>query len=135
MKCVMIIDGELPTGIIANTAAILGITLGKHIPALVGDDIPDGSGMIHRGIITIPVPVLKAPGALIKALRERLSGTEYRSLITADFSDVAQSCNVYSDYRKKAAATQECDFTYLGLALYGEKKLVNSLTGSLPLLR
>lgn len=135
MKCVMIIDGELPEGIIANTAAILGITIGKHIPDQVGDDIPDGSGTVHRGIITIPVPVLKAPAEVIKTLRKRLSETAFSSLITADFSDVAQCCNVYSDYRKKAAATQECDFTYLGLALYGDKKLVNSLTGSLPLLR
>ena len=28
-KCVMIIDENLPLGLIANTAAILGITLGK----------------------------------------------------------------------------------------------------------
>lgn len=28
-KCVMIIDENLPLGIIANTAAIMGITLGR----------------------------------------------------------------------------------------------------------
>ena len=31
-KCVMVIDENLPTGIIANTAAILGITRGKKRP-------------------------------------------------------------------------------------------------------
>ena len=31
-KCVMVIDEELPTGIIANTAGIMGITLGKKTP-------------------------------------------------------------------------------------------------------
>ena len=31
-KCVMVIDESLPRGLIANTAAILGITLGKNIP-------------------------------------------------------------------------------------------------------
>ncbi|MBF4785891.1 DUF2000 family protein, partial [Clostridioides difficile] len=29
-KCVMVIDENLPMGIISNTAAIMGITLGKH---------------------------------------------------------------------------------------------------------
>lgn len=28
-KCVMVIDADLPPGIIANTAAIMGITLGN----------------------------------------------------------------------------------------------------------
>ncbi len=30
-KCVMIIDENMPLGIIANTAAIMGITLGKEM--------------------------------------------------------------------------------------------------------
>ena len=29
-KCVMILDESLPLGLIANTAAIMGITLGKQ---------------------------------------------------------------------------------------------------------
>ena len=37
-KCVLVIDGTLPLGLIANTAAILGITLGKHLPQAVGPD-------------------------------------------------------------------------------------------------
>ena len=35
-KCVMVIDENLPLGIIANTAAIMGITLGKQMPEVVG---------------------------------------------------------------------------------------------------
>ena len=35
-KCVMVIDEHLPLGIIANTAAIMGITLGKKMPEVVG---------------------------------------------------------------------------------------------------
>ena len=33
-KCVMVIDENLPLGLIANTAAIMGITLGKEMPKL-----------------------------------------------------------------------------------------------------
>ena len=35
-KCVMVIDESLPLGIIANTAAIMGITLGKQMAEVVG---------------------------------------------------------------------------------------------------
>ena len=37
-KCVIVVDEELPLGIIANTAVILGITLGKTMPEAVGPD-------------------------------------------------------------------------------------------------
>jgi len=35
-NCVMVIDGSLPLGVIANTAAMLGITIGQRLPQLVG---------------------------------------------------------------------------------------------------
>ena len=35
-KCVIVMDEGLPLGLIANTAAILGITLGKTLPEVVG---------------------------------------------------------------------------------------------------
>ena len=37
-KCVIVVDEELPLGIIANTAVILGITLGKTMPEAVGPE-------------------------------------------------------------------------------------------------
>lgn len=58
-KCVMIIDENLPLGIIANTAAIMGITLGKEMPEVVGANVTDQSGNEHLGIIEFPVPILK----------------------------------------------------------------------------
>lgn len=35
-KCVLVIDENLPLGLIANTAAILGVTLGKEAPKWQG---------------------------------------------------------------------------------------------------
>lgn len=40
-KCVMVIDENLPLGLIANTAAIMGITLGRDMPEVVGADVTD----------------------------------------------------------------------------------------------
>ena len=58
-KCVMVIDEKLPLGLIANTAAIMGITLGKEMPGIVGANVVDQSGHLHLGIIEFPVPILK----------------------------------------------------------------------------
>ena len=135
VKCVMGIDSELPIGIIANASAILGITLGKQIPEQVGNDVLDATGKTHLGIITIPVAMLKGDKNILRDLRERLYTSEFSDLVVVDFSDVAQSCNVYNEYISKAASVPEQGHTYLGIAIYGSKKKVNKLTGFMPLLK
>ena len=55
----VVYDEELPLGIIANTAAVMGITLGKAIPEVVGADVRDESWHTHLGIIEFPVPILR----------------------------------------------------------------------------
>ena len=134
-KCVMVIDENLPLGLIANTAAIMGITLGRDMPEVVGADVTDRSGRLHRGIIEFPVPILKATPETIKALRERLYQPEFQDVTAVDFSDLAQSCKTYGEFIEKMALTSENDLQYFGIALCGAKKKVNKLTGSMPLLR
>lgn len=134
-KCVMVIDEALPLGIIANTAAILGTTLGKKQPDIVGEDVIDKTGNEHLGIVEIPVPILKGNADLIKEIREKLYAPEFKELIVIDFSDVAQGCNIYDEFASKMAATDASKLQYFGIALCGKKKLVNKLTGSMPLLR
>lgn len=135
MKCVIVIDDTLSAGIIANTAAILGATLGRQAPGLIGPDIPDGDGGIHTGIVAYPVPVLKGNGELLSALRKKLCDPDYRELVAVDFTETAQQCLHYEDYTEKMAASKGEELRYLGIGLCGNKKLVNKLTGSLPLLR
>lgn len=55
----VVYDEELPLRIIANTAAVMGITLGKAMPEVVGADVRDESGHTHLGIIEFPVPILR----------------------------------------------------------------------------
>ena len=134
-KCVLVIDEELPLGIIANSAAILGMTLGKRMPELVGTDVLDQDGRQHLGIIEIPLPILKASTDTLKELRSKLYDAAYSDLLTVDFSDTAQSCKAYEDYICKMSNTPENKLSYWGIAICGNKKKVNKLTGSLPLLR
>ena len=135
MKYVMVIDKNIPSGLIANTAAVLGITLGKLFPQAVGDDVYDKTGNCHLGITKLPVLILQGNSALLKELREKLYQPEFNTLTTVDFSDVAQSCNIYDEFTKKLAGVPVDSLSYFGIAICGNKKQVNKLTGSLPLLK
>ena len=134
-KCVMVLDEGLPTGLIANTAAILGVTLGRQLPEAVGGDVTDQSGNRHLGIIAFPVPVLRGTPETIRTIRERLYGPEFQDLTAVDFSDLAQGCRSYEEFIEKMGRAPEHSLRYLGLAICGPAKKVRQLTGSLPLLR
>lgn len=134
-KCVMVLDERLPLGLLANTAAILGITLGKKRPEVVGVDVTDKSGSSHLGIIEFPVPILKGTAQGIQALREKLYEPDLMDLTVADFSDLAQSCKTYPEFIEKIKSVSEFDLHYFGIAICGDRKKINRLTGNIPLLR
>ncbi len=134
-KCVMVIDENLPLGLIANTAAIMGITLGKELPEVVGVNVTDQSGSEHLGIIEFPVPVLRGSPESIRQIREKLYQPDYQDLTVVDFSDLAQGCRSYDEFIEKMGGIPESALQYLGVAICGAKKKVNKLTGNMPLLR
>lgn len=134
-KCVMVVDEHLPLGLIANTAAIMGITLGKQMPEVVGADVADQSGNVHLGIIEFPVPILKGSPEIIKEIREKLYQPEFQDLTVVDFSSLTQGCKTYEEFIQKMSQVPESTLEYLGIAICGAKKKVNKLTGSMPLLR
>jgi len=134
-KCVLVMDATLPLGVAANTAAILGITLGKRLPETVGPDVFDRDGIRHLGIIEFPVPVLRGSRETLRTLREALCQPDYEELTVVDFSDLAQGCRTYSAFIERMGQAPHASLQYLGLAICGPKKQVNRLTGSLPLLR
>ena len=133
-KCVMVIDESLPLGMIANTAAILGITLGKRMPEVVGADVTGQSGSKHLGIIEFPVPILRGTRPVIGQIRKTLYQPEFQDLTVVDFSDLAQGCKTYDEFIEKMSHVPESNLQYLGIAICGPKKKVNKLTGSMALL-
>ncbi len=134
-KFIMIVDESLPLGLIANTTAILGNTIGSHYPSAVGKDIIDQNGNSHLGIIEIPIPILKGNNKSLKELRTKLYQEKYKDMIAADFSDIAQSCKTYDEYITKMSKINSKDINYFGIAIYGNKKQINKLTGSIGLLK
>ena len=135
MKCVMIINEELPIGLIANTAAVLAMSVGDKIKGIIGPDVQDKDGGMHRGITQLPIPLLKGNNQSITATRQALLKTESDDLYYVDFCDVAQKCKNYDDYIERMSEHVEGQLQYLGLAICGPDKVVKSLTGQMGLLR
>lgn len=132
-KCVMIINEELPLGLIANTAAVLSLTIGRTVESIIGPDIYDASGGKHVGITNTPIPILKSNAEEIRQLREKAVALNH--LLVVDFCDAAQTTKTYEEYTNKIGSFQASELSYLGIAIYGSKKKVNKLTGNMPLLR
>lgn len=132
-KCVLVLDTGLPVGLAVNAAVVLAVTLGRRIESIVGPDVADASGGQHFGLVDIPIPVLKADAEVLGDVRSRAVATD--GLLVVGFTDVARTSRTYEEYTEKMAASVPGDLEYLGVALYGDKKLVNKLTGSLPLLK
>ena len=90
-KCVMVMDASLAPGIAANTAALLGMTLGSKVKEAIGCDVQDADGNRHMGILQIPLPILKMETEKLQELRRQLFDQEYKDVIIVDFSDAATS--------------------------------------------
>ncbi|MGA3093258.1 MAG: DUF2000 domain-containing protein [Terriglobales bacterium] len=131
-RCVMLIDPGLPPGVRANTAALLGASLGRHVLDFIGPDIPDGGGSIHLGLFDRAITILAAPPERIRELRKAAKEAQ---LTVVDFTTLAQTAKTYDEYRTSLASSNDSEVSYLGIALLGDGQTVRSLTGSLALLR
>lgn len=133
-KCVIVIDQTLPLGVIANTAAVLALTIGKQFPELIGPDMRDGAGHLHHGITTLPIPVLKGTRPGLKELRHALKAHEPQVTVV-DLLSATQTTRNYDEYTQAMQRTPDGELDYLGVAVYGPAKIVNRYSGSLGLLR
>ncbi len=115
-KCVIVIDQDLPIGVIANTAAVLAINLGKMFPEFIGHDFKDNAGDPHHGITTIAIPILKSSGILLKDMRQAVKTYE-PDLTVIDLITATQTTKSYADYVRHFEGTPIEQLEYLGLAL------------------
>ena len=135
MKLVMVVNKDLPLGLIANTTAVLGITVGRLFEEVVGPDIYDADGNLHLGITSRVIPILAGTGEQIRTIRDRAVEDGNEDIQVIDFSEIAQKCKSYNDYREHLSNMKYEDIYYLGICMYGPVKKINKLTGSMPLLR
>ena len=132
VKMAFVIADDLPVGLAINTGALLGATLGNKLPYMIAEGLPDGSGVMHLGLSWLPMPILKADRTTIKAIADdaRAAG-----LLVTDVSEPAQTARTFEEYRQRLADVANGELVYLGVGLYGDKKIVNKLVGKLTLYR
>ncbi|MFI7123819.1 DUF2000 domain-containing protein [Amycolatopsis sp. NPDC049868] len=133
-KVAIVVDEGLPSGLAANTAAVLALSIGRQVETIIGPAVKDGDGSAHAGITTIPIPILTASADKVREIRTAAQATDVE-LLVVDFTDCAQKTRNYDDYSSLLEAATDSEINYLGVALHGPKKAVQRLTGSLPLLR
>ncbi|MEU8221253.1 DUF2000 domain-containing protein [Kribbella sp. NPDC048915] len=130
-KMVVIIATEAPLGVALNTAALLGVGLGSHHRDTVGPDTADAAGTPHTGMCAYPIPVLRADD--LRTLRAQAAARP--DVTIHDMHQVAQRARTYDEMAATLSGTKPGDIEYLGLALYGPRRSIDSLTGALPLYR
>ncbi len=133
-KCVLIINKDLPAGVVANIASVLSITLGHKIKDLVGPDIRDKRGSLHPGLTQLPIPVLGAAADQVKMLREKIAAPENIDTFIADFTTFAGKARTYHEYTRALTDADEKDIEYQGIAVFSDRKTLNKITNGLSLL-
>lgn len=134
-KCVLIVDNTQHTGIVANIASVLSMTLGCKVAHIVSHDVYDKQGELHLGITQLPIPVLGASQEKIKDIRKHLLSLHNPDLVVVDFSTIAQHSKTYDEYEQTMAITDEKDLQYIGIGICGPKKSINKATGNLRLIK
>lgn len=138
LRLAIIVNPELPVGLIANTAGAIAIGLGATVPALAARRLTDRGDRSVDIISSQPVPILQADAAairalLLKALAGRDEGAGEHAVVP--FPAFARSQHVYAEYEAGFPGRDLAEEAIDGLGLAGPAKWVRSLTGALKLLR
>jgi len=135
MKCVIIIDKDLPGGLAANTASVLAFSLGAKYPDWVGPDTVDSDGRVHPGLIRVPIPILAAEKHEIQEIHHSATNNHRDNLSQVSVTNIAQRSKNYQSYTDSISKASSNNLLYLGIGLLGNEKIITSLSGSLPLYR
>lgn len=131
MKAVILLLDSLPVGLKANIAAVLGMSLGRDHPELVGGPVRTSAGRELPGITTIPIPILSADAEGLAAIFHDPGDLD----LVVPFGSAALGTKTYAEYQAALATLDEADQGVRGLLLFGAKKSVNKRVGQLALLR
>lgn len=134
IRLAIIVNPELPPGLIANTVAAISIGIGAAIPALGARRLADRHDRKIDISSNLPIPILQADGGAIQSLLlKALSETNPRAIVP--FPAFARALHSYSDYERTFPERDLAGEVIDGLGLAGPVRWVRSLTGSLRLLK
>ena len=134
MKLVIIINSSLPKGLCANTAAIIGMSIGKLNPEFIGYDIKSHEDVTYSGITSRPVPVLKTDEQNLKEIFKNISVNHSETITSIPFTKTAQMSKTYDDYSEKLKKSNIENLDLNGLGLIGPKDIIDKITDGMKLL-
>lgn len=134
-KIVGVLASNLEAGVALNVIGHLAISIGAYAdPDLMGrPELPDGSGNKHIGISKYPVIITKVkPGRLRKLVGE---ARETKGILLVDYPAQMLETGHDDELAQAIENVKEEDIAYLGAMLYGERSLIDELTGKFSLWR
>ncbi|WP_119307664.1 DUF2000 domain-containing protein [Cohaesibacter haloalkalitolerans] len=135
LRLAIVINPDMPVGLIANTASAIAIGLGARQPLLAGRSLADQAGRSVDVSSCLPVPILQATQETMGALLLKALGSRDDVGAVVPFPAFARSLHDYADYEKTFPDRDLSGEPIDGLGLVGPTKWIRSLTGSLKLLR
>ncbi len=134
MRLAIIVNPELPIGLLANTTSAVGIGLAAKFSLLAGTTLCDAQGRTIDVSSKLPVPILQANALQMQEIMLKALGAAGERAIVP-FPAFARSMHSFLDYENTFPQRDLVDETLDGLGLAGPEKWVRSLTGALKLLR
>lgn len=131
MKSAIIINPDMPTGLLANAVACITSGLFLDGKELVGNTIA-GKDLSYIPITKIPILILK-PGNM--SLVDLCKQAQTKGLTYMAFTQEAQTTTNYEEYEQRVIGKNINDVTLVGLGVVGPDEVVNSLCGNLPMLQ
>lgn len=133
-RLAIVVNPELPLGLLANTVGAIGIGLGARLSWLGNRPLTDADGRTIDDSSILPVPILAATPEVIQALMlKAMPRADDCALVV--FPAFSRVLHDYREYEALLPDKHLADEVIDGVGLCGPAKWVKSLTGSLRLLR
>lgn len=132
-KLVMVVADNLATGMVANRCAALSVGITGLHPEIIGSKTETSDGVVLGAITRMPIPILVAKD--LQLLPEIEKKARAQGCTTLVYLSRAQGLRSYKAYLESINSTNYADLDIDAIAIFGDKKIVSSLTGNLPILR
>ncbi|MDO8609349.1 MAG: DUF2000 domain-containing protein [bacterium] len=130
-KSAIIINPDMPNGLLANTAACIASGLFLEGKDYVGESI-EGSDVTYIPITKIPILILKPSNSPLSDLYEKAKKLGLKCMV---FTKEAQTTTNYEEYTERVKGKSINDVQIVGIGIVGLEEKVNSITGNLAMLR
>ena len=121
-KVAVLVRDDLQTWQRLNVTAFLVSGITAAFPELVGDEYEDADGTTYLPLLGLPVVVLEADAATLRAAHQRALGREIAmSVYTAEMFATGND----RDNRAAVRAVARDDLDLVGLALHGPRNAVD----------